>query len=109
METARTEIDTYLHSLSLHGARPISGTAARGHRDGYEQARDDDAEEQRSQGGEALLASADLGDHEKDNDRRQHGKQAGNDHFLDRRAGDNVDGAGRSEEHTSELQSIMRQ
>ena len=44
--------------------------------------------------GEALLLAGDRGDREIDGDRGQHRQQRRDDHLLDRRLGDEVDGAG---------------
>src|SRR3546814_3588590 len=89
--TASTEVETYLHTLSLHDALPSCSLFGAG-------------------GDDLILGGegTDLIDGEADDDTLQGG--AGND-TLRGNAGVDVlhGGAGnRSEEHTSELQSLMR-
>ncbi|KIT70706.1 hypothetical protein PY02_00210, partial [Staphylococcus aureus] len=72
----------------------VPGAAARRHRNGDEQAGDDHAEQHRAHGREALGPVGDRGDDEVDRDRAEHRQQRRHDHFLDRRLGDDVDGAG---------------
>ena len=56
--------------------------------------RDDHAEQQRADRGQALVAAArHQGDAEEDDDRRQHRQQRGDDHLADRGLGDEIDGA----------------
>src|SRR3546814_10303241 len=82
-DTATTEIYTYCHTLSLHDALPISRHA------GY-----------RVHGG--ARASLDAPDAHRQAHRQGRAQDRGR--YGDRRA----DHRGRSEEHTSELQSLMR-
>src|SRR6185437_6894749 len=69
----------------------VPGAAAGGHRDGDEQAGDDDAHQHGAERGKAFRLAGDPEDHHEDDDRRQHGQQRGDDHFLDRRLGQHVD------------------
>ena len=76
----------------------VPGAAARGHRDGDEQAGDDDAEQHGAERREARrlagrAAARDQEDREVADDRRQHRQQRGHDHFADRGLGEHVDRA----------------
>ena len=72
----------------------VPGAAARGHRDGDEQAVDDDAEQRCAERGEGRgLGAGDQQHAEIDDQRRQHRQQRRDDHLLDRRPGEQVDGA----------------
>src|SRR3546814_1566414 len=88
-DTATTEIYTYGHTLSLHDALPIYA----GHRQVEDQQHD--------------VADVEAGDQAPDQFRLVGEQQrAGLQPVL--LEGGDQDGGGRSEEHTSELQSLMR-
>ncbi len=70
----------------------VPGAAARGHRDGDEQAGDDHPHQHGAQGGEGVDLAGDGVDDEEQHDRRGHRQQARHDHLLDRRLGQDVDG-----------------
>ncbi|MNX91641.1 hypothetical protein D3C86_1237380 [compost metagenome] len=71
----------------------VPGPAARGHRDGHEQAGHDHPHQHGAQGGEGVgLVRLDEQHHDEQDDRRQHRQQAGHDHLADGRAGQDVHG-----------------
>ncbi len=73
----------------------VPGAAAGGHRDRDEQAVDDDAEQRSAERREGRGLGAGNQQHaEIDDERRQHRQQRRDDHLLDRRLGQKVDGAG---------------
>ena len=72
----------------------VPGTAASRHRDGDEDAGDDDAEQHGADRGKGIGLARDRCDHEVQHDRRQHGQQRRDHHFLDRGLREHVDGAG---------------
>ena len=80
----------------------VPRAAARGHRDGDEEAGDDHAQQHGADSREGLAdggglveadGGADAPDDEEQHDRRQDRQQRGHDHFLDRGLGQHVDGA----------------
>ena len=67
--------------------------AARGHRDGHEQAGHDHAEKHGANRGKRRARTGDQVDRDEEHDGREHRKERRNDHFLDRRLGQHVHGA----------------
>ena len=71
----------------------VPGAAARGHRDGDEQAGDDHAHEHGAQGRKAVGLAGDLVDREEQDHGRNDRQQGRHDHFADGGRGQNADSA----------------